>query len=221
MSAIGDLAMLLASTGQSADFIKSVIDLAQQHAAETVADSPRISTGRPVDVAAEKRRAYDRERAKKRREKSGGLPKNALSSLPSSSETLEATKKEQIEECARGKKGERLPPDWQPKPRHFEEAIRLGLKVDEMLTDMRLWAEANGHRAVARKSNWDSTFSGWMRRESAKGNANGSDREKYSVTRAIARNLENGITFGPRPSLVRKTSGDPQLVLQQGGGTKP
>jgi hypothetical protein len=36
--------------------------------------------------------------------------------------------------------------------------------VDNHATEMRLWAEANAHRPVARKVDWNKTFSGWLRR---------------------------------------------------------
>jgi hypothetical protein len=44
-------------------------------------------------------------------------------------------------------------------------------QIDAKADEMRLWARANGHRAVARKLDWDATFTGWIRRDW--GNVNG------------------------------------------------
>lgn len=71
----------------------------------------------------------------------------------------------------RQKRGERLPADWTPTARHRSLAESLGRDerwMNGCADDMRDWAKANGHRQVTRKSDWDATFSGWLRREAAK-----------------------------------------------------
>lgn len=81
---------------------------------------------------------------------------------------------------AKRQQGHHLPDDWVPKLHHYREGLELGFQrenVDSQAEDLRLWARSNEHRAVARKSNWDSTFSGWMRRNSQKDDANGSSRK--------------------------------------------
>lgn len=61
-----------------------------------------------------------------------------------------------------------LPPAWRPSESHFSQAKELGFSpatVEDMAEDMRCWA---GGKGVSRKD-WDLTFSGWMRREQARG----------------------------------------------------
>jgi hypothetical protein len=149
--------------------------------AELTASGAGKSGGIPVDSAAERRRAYDRERKAAKRNsggKSGGIPpehETALSSSPSQNSKNEEGKKER----ARANRGQAIPPEWFPKSQHYVEGKKHGFdefQVNEQAEDMRIWARANEHRAVARKSDWDLTFSGWMRRN--KGNGNGHDRSK-------------------------------------------
>jgi hypothetical protein len=63
--------------------------------------------------------------------------------------------------------GTALSADWRPSEELIQYAVDLGLTRDEAAAcgeEMRLWAVGNANRAVARKSNWDSTFQGWVRR---------------------------------------------------------
>lgn len=139
------------------------------------AEMSRNSTGIPVDKTAEKRRAYDRER-KAAKKHSTGIPpeipperENALY-LSSSKEVKEdEVKKER-------KRGQKIPPEWQPNVGHFAAGKKLGFTpagVLEQAEDMRLWAHSNDHRAVARKSDWNLTFLSWLRRNKPKGNGHG------------------------------------------------
>jgi hypothetical protein len=133
------------------------------------------SGGSPVDITAEKRRAYDRDRKAEKR-KSGGSPvespvdnESALSFLGSNKNS-----KEEKKERAGRDRGRKLPVDWKPTEKHFEEGGRLGFSRAAVLSeneDMRLWARSNEHRAIARKANWDLTFSAWLRRNRPKGTA--------------------------------------------------
>jgi hypothetical protein len=81
------------------------------------------SGGIPVDTAAEKRRAYDRERKAEKRNsggKSGGIPpeqSNALSSLEVDSEK----KLEKKEEAKPRLSGRNLPDDWRPSNDHYAD----------------------------------------------------------------------------------------------------
>lgn len=124
------------------------------------------STGIPVDEMAEKRRAWDRERKRTKKVsggfpvESGGSPENALTSLSLNSNT--EVKKERKKE-----RGEKIPPEWRPSDSHFLDGAELGFSradVEGFAEDMRLWARANEHRQIARKSNWDLAFSAWIRR---------------------------------------------------------
>lgn len=65
--------------------------------------------------------------------------------------------------------GSAIPKDWEPSngDREYGHTI-LHLsdhQIDEMATDMKLWAGANSNRQIARKADWSLTFMGWMRRE--------------------------------------------------------
>lgn len=172
MSAIGDLTALLMLRGLSADVIKSALDLVQLHVKESTDIRP-ISGGHPVDRVAENRRAYDRERQRIKRERD---KERSLSSLlPSSSDSTLGKEEEVVvarESKPRASRGLRLPDDWKPNVGHYAAGKQLGYAddtaVDDQAKDMRIWANANGHRAVARKSDWDSTFLGWLRRSKPK-----------------------------------------------------
>lgn len=64
-------------------------------------------------------------------------------------------------------RGSKIPSEWRPTESHYDEGGKLGLDratVDRFAEDMRLWAEANANRAVARKSDWNKTFLVWLRR---------------------------------------------------------
>jgi hypothetical protein len=153
------------------DVVKVALDLVQLHVKES-ADIHPISGGHPVDRVAENRRAYDRERQRIKRERD---KERSLSSFPSSSDsTLE--KEEEVvvarESKPRARRGLRLPDDWKPNVGHYAAGKQLGYAddaaVDDQAKDMRIWADANSHRAIARKSDWDSTFLGWLRRSKPK-----------------------------------------------------
>jgi hypothetical protein len=167
-----------------------------------------------VDTAAEKRRAWDRERKRLER-MSGGSPvespvdaDSALSVLPSSSNKLE--KKER----AKSSRGEKLPPDAKPTAEHYEQGLALGFGrdwVDEQFENMRIWARTNEHRAVARKSDWNLTFTGWLRRNAndAKGRNNG----KVSTISSACDNLIGKLNAGfggPAPE-ERLRSGESEV----------
>lgn len=72
------------------------------------------------------------------------------------------------EVCLRGRA---LPADWQPTEADFAYGAELGFSREQVASeaeDMRLWAQANRNRAVARKANWTQAFQGWLRREAKK-----------------------------------------------------
>jgi len=98
--------------------------------------------------------------------------KNAPSSLLSSSSSPfkreeEEEKKKETEKTPNRPRPVPLPANWEPSPAHFNEGAALGFSHAEILDqaqDMKIWAGANAHRSIARKSSWSLTFSGWMRR---------------------------------------------------------
>ncbi len=95
--------------------------------------------------------------------------------------------KKDIKTAPKRKTGHRLPDDWRPTEKHYAEGLKLGYTrqgVDDQWEDMRLWARSNEHRAVARKTNWELTISGWLRRNKPKTNGNGNG--KLTVHQAAA-----------------------------------
>lgn len=75
--------------------------------------------------------------------------------------------------------GRTLPPDWKPNARHHDLARSFNRPlgwINEEATKMREWAEANANRAVARKANWDLTFTGWLRRAHERSGSRGPRR---------------------------------------------
>ena len=76
--------------------------------------------------------------------------------------------KEESKKVSGGKnlhRGHALPNDWKPKEAHYEQGVKLGFDrqtIDGFAERMRNWAEANQHRQVARKSNWDAAFRNWV-----------------------------------------------------------
>lgn len=159
----------------------------------------------PVDTAAEKRRAYDRER--KRLERlSGGSPVDIPVDDDSALCILgkKDLSKEEKKERAKSGRGEKLPPDAKPTAEHYEQGLALGFGrdwVDQQFEDMRIWARTNEHRAVARKSDWSLTFTGWMRRNAKEakarnGNGTSNPRTDTAAGRATAREAQHVATMG-------------------------
>jgi hypothetical protein len=162
MSAIADLVAHLVSTGIPPEAIARAVDLAQQHVKESV-EIHRNSTGIPPDTAAEKRRAYDRERKRK--------PANdALTTLlPSSSDSQ--GKKEGVVGRARGA---RLPPDW--RPTNADACFALPLIGERRMAEEAekfrdYWHARAGPGGV--KLDWEATWRTWIRKAVADGKRNG------------------------------------------------
>jgi hypothetical protein len=68
-------------------------------------------------------------------------------------------------------KGQALPTAWRPSHEQVAYGLDLGLTERQVLdcaADMKLWAEANSNRPVARKARWGAAFKGWMRRAAAR-----------------------------------------------------
>jgi hypothetical protein len=114
--------------------------------------------------------------------------------------------------------GAALPPDWKPSNEDYEYGIGLGLTLPQINSDfeeMRLWAQGNSNRAVARKADWHATFRGWMKRNSK----DGTNGKSQSLTAAARRQAAQGISFGPKPGAIRSEP-DSNVVrlLPEGGG---
>ena len=174
---IADMVEQMLSGGIPADMVVLAVRTAERATLE--ATRPRVVT----DPAADRRRAWDRHRKKSERSNSGGMSTPvADSALPSTEVVISGTSSKEKEanssipvECPPDKPkravGQSLPADWKPNEDHGQLAISLGRTVGWMRMQeqaMRDWAIANKHRAVTRKSDWDATFSGWMRREAGR-----------------------------------------------------
>lgn len=170
-SPIADMVAQMMAAGVTADTIVLAVRTAELAMQQSIV-STGIPVESPVDITAEKRRAYDRERKRNARVsggKSGGIPPESAECPKSTISFLREDKNKKERKIDRGRT---IPPDWRPSDTHYSEGEKRGFtrtRVDEFATDMRLWAEANKNRAVARKSNWDMTFSVWLRRQKPDG----------------------------------------------------
>lgn len=198
-----------------ADMVEQMMDRGVDRDMILLAIRTAESTSRPVespvDTAAARRRAYDRDRKQRERDekrKSGGSPvENPQTSEPA----LTLTSSQQVEAVKEGKKVRArkspthpLPPDFQPKPSHFAAADRLKIPhsaVNEKAEDMRIWAASSG----AVKADWDATLHGFLRRDADK-----------------LRNRKNGNVIDAQDRLNAKLAefdrGDVQPSLRGGEG---
>jgi len=143
-----------------------------------------MSTRKPVDETAEKRRAWDREYRRRKREMSADPPDNHPKTPDvgvAASSFLEEDKKHAEVEVKKEKKkrGEKLPPDWMPKEAHYLEGEKRGIcraRIDDLADNMRTWAAANANRSITTKADWDATFMGFIRREPSHGHTTGNHR---------------------------------------------
>lgn len=206
-----------------ADMVAQMLAAGVPHAAIVLAvqtaEMVSNSGGIPVDKTAEKRRAYDRER---KRNSTGippettGIPVSTISILSED----KVSKKEKKES-----RGSRIPPEWRPTDSHFTEGYRLGFdraQVEAFAVDMRLWAEANANRPVARKLDWNKTFSGWMRRQKPGAAAAATVVDADEQRRADYE--KNGVGWRPgmptRAELIEKYAKQNALVVGSGDGAR-
>jgi hypothetical protein len=122
--------------------------------------SARNSGGIPVDAAAEKRRAWDRERKRK----SGGIPVES-GGIPQKALILKKDNNKKDKKVRAAKHP--LPPEFQPTEDHFAYGAERGYSRDgvlEKFEDMRIWAGSSG----AVKTDWGLTLLGFLRRDTPK-----------------------------------------------------
>lgn len=125
-----------------------------------VASAVVRSGGIPVDLTAEKRREWDRNR-KRNKTNSGGIPVES-GGIPQEAPTQDINIKKKV-----GTRKHPLPPEWQPNESHFEKAAEKQIPRSAVLSkaeDMRLWAQSSG----STKADWDATFHGFLRRDADK-----------------------------------------------------
>lgn len=144
--------------------------------AETAAAAAN-STGIPPDSAAEKRRAYDRERKRK----STGIPPESTGT-PRNSETASSLKEERLESkdlkkegSQRTIRGSRMLPDWKPDPDEWQATVELigGQRAQSELLKFRdYWIALPSAKGL--KADWPATWRNWIRRiTESTGAANG------------------------------------------------
>lgn len=88
-------------------------------------------------------------------------------------------------------RGSSIPENWEPNDKHFEFALSNSLSPDWIrarAVDMREWAMANRNRSVARKADWDLTFSGWIRRDFEKNPPRQFNQPAFTSNRQEPRN---------------------------------
>lgn len=184
------------AAGMSGDALISAIDRLENSI---------LSTRLPPDNTAQRRREWDREYRRRLR----GHPPDIHPIPPVRVDTplsflREDSKKEKRSSCAT-----RCPPDWKPNDRHYELGHQRGFsreQVDGHAEDMRLWADANAHRPIARKLDWNKAFAGWLRRIKSVSSAAATPKER-EPTPPSAQDLE-WIAEGRR----RKANGTGSVV---------
>lgn len=117
-----------------------------------------MSGGNRVDVSAEKRRAWDREYRRNKREN----PPESTRIHPTSENAL-SLKEEDKEKKERGR-ASRIPPDWKPSEADFEFAHSKGMPHGRITTEAEkfrnYWTAKSG--AAATKLDWPATWRNWV-----------------------------------------------------------
>ena len=201
MSDIGAMVELLIAAGTPPALAAQVV--AQAFAAGAASGNFR---GIPVDEAAEKRRAYDRERKRKSAEfhrTSTGTPQNS-ENASLSKESKKEEFKEERETPKRNFRGTRLPEGWSPDTDDWNEADRalgaIGAR-NELAKFRDHWKQQPGSKGV--KLDWNAAWRNWIRRAAEyRGGTNG-NRSHNSNGRPAG-----GTFFDGLRSLAADISGD-------------
>jgi hypothetical protein len=156
-----------------------------------------VSTRHGVDETAEKRRAWDREYRRRKRGMSADPPDIhpntpdvgdiALTSLSEVKKSIEVVSKKEKKE-----RGHKLPPDWKPNQKHYDEGEKLGMSraaVDERAAAMRTWCDANANRSITTKANWDAAFTGTWLKDSKNGHGFSPNRSNQASGPASTRDV--------------------------------
>jgi uncharacterized protein YdaU (DUF1376 family) len=132
--------------------------------------------------------------------------------------TIERAEKEQL------KQAKRLPEDWQPSVADIDFAKANGLDALGLLRETtkfkNYWLAKGGKDA--RKLDWSRTWQNWVLNSGGSGGQGRSrafQNDELSVSKAIDRQRESGITFGPRPRLLPDDSEEHLRLLPAGRGT--
>lgn len=184
MNAMAELVTVLMSEGCSADVVRSIVGLAEQHAAELIALSANNRTtvgglsadvgGSSADSAHERRKEYDRNRQAeiRRLKRLSEKPPLILPSL-SSEETLKEVSKEPIR--ARASKTRAIPADWTPSEHSYAVAEQHGVQVQIVEQIFRDYLKSSGKLYA----DYDAAFYNFLRNQRRfNGSANGTPQNK-------------------------------------------
>lgn len=150
---IGEIVARLIAAGAPPEVAATAVCEAFEMGVETgkSADYPR-------DETTEKRRAYDRERARTKRE----IRRQSAESADSPISPLSISKKEKKER----ERGTRLPPDWEPSSADKDAAKLEGLSENDISREgskfRDYWLAKAGQGGV--KLDWPATWRNWCRR---------------------------------------------------------
>jgi hypothetical protein len=156
---IGDLAQQLIDAGADPCVAARVVSTAFAAGIATV-NSTGNSTGIPPDRAAEKRRAWDRERKRN----STGIPPDSTGIPPETPNPALSLKEYKFKK--ERERGTRIPPEWEPSPEDHNAARDEGLPEDIITREAKkfrdYWIAKTG--ATATKLDWPATWRNWVRR---------------------------------------------------------
>jgi hypothetical protein len=178
---IADMVQQMLSAGISAEIVISAIRAAEQHAQAVVAS----------DIATAKRRAYDRERKRRKTAKpSAGNSVDAPIKKDPSLSNLEFDEERKEEGVviarARAKPATRLPDDWTLSKVDLDFARTL-LPEDRIVTEFErfrdYWHARAGPGAV--KRDWSATWRNWCRKAAEGGVQNGQHRNGGGANRSF------------------------------------
>jgi hypothetical protein len=147
----------------------------------------------PKDEAAERRRAWDRERKKRNSTRSTGIPPASTGIPPENAEFPRARgednpltlvpsgKKEEAKASShsRGNRTRRCPETWLPGPRVLALSDAEGFQAGELEREL---AKMRNHEFASPRSDWDGVACNWlMRAAENKSKANGHDRPNAAL----------------------------------------
>lgn len=190
MSAIAELVTLLISTGIPPETLSAAIDLAQRHGVEQV-EIHRNSTGIPPETAADKRKAWDRERKRKIAETK--KPPLILTSCSTESKKLTEVESKKERRAREKKRLGPLPESWQPPDIAYALASECGTTVPYVEAIFRDYLKSSGKLYA----DHDAAFCNFVRNQrkfNGQNHGKTSDNPKSgSLIAALDRALERSI----------------------------
>jgi hypothetical protein len=186
VSAIADLVTFLLSTGIPPESVSVAVNLATQHGIEQV-EIHRNSTRIPPETAAEKRKAWDRERKRKIAETK--KPPLILTSFSEEILSIQGKKEESKRLRAREKKRlGPLPENWRPPANAYGLAIDCGTTVPIVEAIFRDYLKSSGKLYA----DHDAAFCNFVRNQNKFNGTNGAKNGRRTVHDA-AKDLHENI----------------------------